>query len=49
MEFRKFTAGQGVYGSDLDGGPGQESNVNFNDPNMQRVLEDPSDKNHHAL
>lgn len=22
MEFRKFTAGKGVYGSDLDGGPG---------------------------
>jgi hypothetical protein len=34
MEFRKFTAGKGVYGSDLDGGPGQETNVNFNDANM---------------
>ena len=45
MEFRKFTAGEGVYGSDQDGGAGQESNVNFHDPNMLAVMRDP--KHHH--
>ena len=38
MEFRRFTAGQGVYGSGKDGGPNQQSNVNFYDPNMTQVL-----------
>lgn len=35
MEFRKFTAGSQAYGSDADGGPGQESNVNFSDDRVK--------------
>jgi len=34
MEFRKFTSGVNFYGTDGDGGDGQESNVNFCDPKM---------------
>lgn len=49
MEFRKFTAGFGIYGSNLDGGPNQESNVNFHDPKLQQVLADPSHQNHDSL
>lgn len=49
MEFRKFTAGFGVYGSDKDGGPNQESNVNFCDPNMQKVMADVGHPNHKSL
>lgn len=49
MEFRKFTAGQGVYGSDQEGGPGQESNVNFSDPKMFEVLRDSSHPRHQSL
>ena len=49
MEFRKFTAGKGVYGSDQDGGPDQESNVNFSDPVMHQVLKDRSHENHDSL
>lgn len=40
MEFRKFTAGFGIYGSDIDATEPQESNVNFYDPNMNKVLND---------
>lgn len=49
MEFRKFTAGFGIYGRDQDGGPGQESNVNFCDPHMHQVLADAGHPNHAAL
>lgn len=49
MEFRRFTAGQGVYGSNKDGGPDQQPNVNFFDPNMFNVLYNSQDMNHNAL
>jgi phospholipid-transporting ATPase len=49
MEFRKFTAGNVAYGTDQDGGPGQESNVNFFDPNLQTVQRDPKNPGHEAL
>jgi len=39
MEFRKFTSGVNYYGTDADGGAGQESNVNFCDPKMYSHLE----------
>lgn len=38
MEFRKFTAGHLSYGLTERATEGQLSNVNFNDPKLQRVL-----------
>lgn len=49
MEFRRFTAGMGVYGTNVDGGPNQQSNVNFSDPNMFNVLYEPGHQDHEAL
>lgn len=49
MEFRRFTGGKGVYGSNKDGGPNQQDNVNFFDPNMYQVLQDPSHQDHESL
>lgn len=49
MEFRRFTGGQGVYGSSKDGGPNQQPNVNFYDPNLFQVLQNTNDPNHESL
>lgn len=40
MEFRKFTAGEVAYGTDeTDPHKEQEKNVNFYDPNLEKVLQ----------
>lgn len=49
MEFRRFTAGMAAYGTDMDGGPNQQSNVNFKDDKMFEVLYNPSHPDHEAL
>ena len=39
MEFRKFTAGHRSYGRSDAAVVPQEPNVNFNDPELQQILE----------
>lgn len=39
MEFKKFSAGKVSYGSNKAAETVQEPNVNFNDPNLDRVLQ----------
>jgi P-type E1-E2 ATPase len=46
MEFRRFTAGKGNYGTDQDGPPDQESNVNFHDPKVDDILNNERDPNY---
>jgi phospholipid-transporting ATPase len=49
MEFKKFTAGKCPYGTGEKATNPQESNVNFNDPQMFSDLRDKSAANHKAL
>mmetsp|Transcript_6081 Transcript_6081/g.10321 ORF Transcript_6081/g.10321 Transcript_6081/m.10321 type:complete len:363 (+) Transcript_6081:642-1730(+) len=51
MEFRKFTAGAKLYGTDQNPSPDdvQESNVRFHDPQLKLDLLDPKAPNHEAL
>jgi len=50
MEFRKFTAGSKPYGQDdVPMGKEQLSNVNFYDPQLDEILDDPENKNHEIL
>jgi len=49
MEFKKFTAGKMPYGTGNKPSTPQESNVNFDDPNLQKDLQDKNSPNHKAL
>lgn len=50
MEFRKFTAGQGYYGTNENGDPNQqEPNVNFYDPKFDQVTSDTNHPDHQSL
>ena len=46
MEFKKFTAGKCPYGSGNKPSTPQESNVNFEDPNLLKDLQDKNSSNH---
>lgn len=49
MEFKKFSAGMGSYGSHRKPNTPQESNVCFYDPQMLKDLRNPSSQNRDAL